>query len=148
MACSKASSSRSRRASTSVDDSTRYRSSGPIGATAAISGALDVWREGTPSEGHEALGGTKAQRTNWRTEFSWTVYLVGSTGVLPEAPRVEASAPIKSGTVSANNGVVTLSLAVDFGPLPRRVLDAVEVLDGQRVLLVGRAAQGDMFSGD
>lgn len=117
-------------------------------ANASIPGAYDAWREGTPSEGHEAIGGTKAQRTSWPTEYSWTVYLVGDTGVLPEAPRLEASAPIKSGTVSANSGVVTLSLSVDFGTMPRRVLDTIEALDGHRVLLVGRAAQPDLFSDD
>ena len=117
-------------------------------AASAISGALDVWREGTPSEGHEAISGTKVQRTSWPTQYAWVVYLVGETGVLPEAPRLEGSAPIKSGTVSANSGVVTLSLSVDFGPMSRRVLDVVEVLDGHRVLLVGRAAQPDLFSDD
>lgn len=113
-----------------------------------IPGSGRVWREGTPAEGHQPLSNIHAQMRAGATEYSWTVYLVGSSGVLPEAPRVEASAPIRSGTVSANKGAVTLTLSVDFGPLPRRALDAVEVLDGQRVLLVGRAAQPDLFSDD
>lgn len=86
------------------------------------------------------------QRTSFPEELNWIVVGRGDTGPLDDAraPRLEGTAKIRSLTLTASNGTVTLSLGVKLR-VPIARLSSVVALDGQKVRITGRCDQADLF---
>lgn len=111
--------------------------------TGAVPGARNVYESGQPSEEHDPASGVHTARNRWGSVLAWSFRAMGETG--PLARELTADAAIRVADVSANNGVVTLSLGLKPFVVSVDHVRLLCDLDGCDVVMTGRAAQQNLL---